>query len=159
MKRGSLLLLGALVPLLSGCMSESTVPREQCQAAVIPEVTGDTVRSPSGLKYINVQFGDSASAVAANSDTVGVHYNGYLPAGRLFDSTLGRGPAEFPLNMVITGFAEGVRGMHVGGVRRLIVPPGLAYGSSANGCIPGNATLIFDVELLYVKKSLGSSLP
>jgi FKBP-type peptidyl-prolyl cis-trans isomerase len=142
-------------------MSESTVPREQCQAAVIPDVTGDTVRSPSGLKYINVQFGDSASAVAANSDTVGVHYNGYLPAGRIFDTTLGRGPAEFPLNMVITGFAEGVRGMHVGGVRRLIIPPNLGYANAPprGSCIPGNATLIFDVELLYVKKSLGSSLP
>lgn len=160
MKRGPLLLLGALAPLLlSACMSESTLPREQCPAATIPEVAGDTVRSPSGLKYINVELGDSAAAVAANSDTVGVHYNGFLPAGRIFDSSIGRGPAEFPLNKVIPGFAEGVRGMRVGGVRRLIVPPNLAYGSEPVGCIPGNATLIFDVELLYVKKALGSSLP
>jgi len=155
-----MLLLGALaLPMLAGCMSETTVPREQCPAATIPEVSGDTVRSSTGLKYINISLGDSTGAVAANSDTVGVHYNGYLPAGRIFQSTAAIGPQEFPLNVVIPGFAEGVRGMRVGGMRRLIVPPNLAYGANPNGCIPGNSTLIFDVELLYVKKATSPSLP
>ena len=92
-----------------------------------------------------------------------VHYTGWLydPAapdqhGRKFDSSRDRGqPLSFPLDSgrVIRGWEQGVPGMKVGGKRRLVIPPSLAYGSrgAGNGVIPPNATLIFDVELLAVE--------
>lgn len=92
-----------------------------------------------------------------------VHYTGWIydPAaneqrGRKFDSSRDRGqPLSFPLGggRVIRGWEQGLPGMKVGGTRRLVIPPSLAYGArgAGNGVIPPNATLIFDVELLAVE--------
>ena len=92
-----------------------------------------------------------------------VHYTGWLydPAatehrGREFDSSRGRGqPFSFHLGAgrVIRGWEQGIPGMKVGGTRRLVIPPDLAYGprGAGNGVIPPNATLLFDVELLAVE--------
>jgi FKBP-type peptidyl-prolyl cis-trans isomerase len=92
-----------------------------------------------------------------------VHYTGWLfdPAakdqrGRKFDSSRDRGqPFSFPLGgqRVIRGWEQGIPGMKVGGMRRLVIPPGLAYGprGAGNGVIPPDATLVFEVELLAVE--------
>jgi FKBP-type peptidyl-prolyl cis-trans isomerase FkpA len=92
-----------------------------------------------------------------------VHYTGWLydPVakdlrGRTFDSSRERGqPLSFPLGggRVIRGWEQGVPGMKVGGTRRLVIPPELAYGSrgAGNGVIPPDATLLFEVELLAVE--------
>ena len=92
-----------------------------------------------------------------------VHYTGWLydPSspelkGRMFDTSKGRGPFEFVLGggQVIPGWDQGFDGMKIGGRRRLIIPPHLAYGvdGAGNGIIPPNATLIFEMELLDVQQ-------
>jgi len=93
--------------------------------------------------------------VAETGKSVTVHYRGTLADGTEFDSSHKHGePFSFPLGAgkVIPGWDEGVKGMKVGGKRKLVVPPDMAYGSrGAGGVIPPNATLTFEVELLDVK--------
>ena len=114
-------------------------------------------KTASGLQYEDTTVGTGATAAAGQH--VSVHYTGYLTPdgtalGAKFDSSKDRGePFQFPLGAghVIRGWDEGVQGMQVGGARRLVIPPDLGYGArGAGGAIPGNATLIFDVELLAV---------
>jgi FKBP-type peptidyl-prolyl cis-trans isomerase len=82
---------------------------------------------------------------------VEVHYTGWLVNGTKFDSSKDHGaPFSFLLGarQVIKGWDEGVAGMKPGGVRKLIVPPELGYGSRPTGPIPANSTLIFEVQFL-----------
>lgn len=116
-----------------------------------------TITTASGLQYDEVTLGTGAEAAAGNH--VSVHYTGWLQnsdgsAGSKFDSSKDRNePFSFPLGAghVIKGWDEGVQGMKIGGVRKLIIPSALGYGArGAGGVIPPNATLIFEVELLGV---------
>jgi len=110
---------------------------------------GAVVTTASGLQYIDVTPGEGAEAKAGEKVTV--HYTGWLVTGAKFDSSLDRGePFAFPLGAgrVIKGWDEGVAGMRPGGVRKLIIPPSLGYGSRAIGPIPADSTLIFEVKLL-----------
>ena len=110
--------------------------------------------TPSGLVVEDVTVGEGAVAVAGQN--VKVHYTGWLTDGKKFDSSKDRDdPFVFPLGAgrVIKGWDEGVQGMKVGGKRKLTIPPEMGYGAAgAGGVIPPNATLIFEVELLGVKK-------
>ena len=116
-----------------------------------------TITTDSGLQYEDTIVGDGAEAKAGQHVTV--HYTGWLrnddgSTGAKFDSSKDRNdPFQFSLGggQVIKGWDEGVQGMKVGGARRLTIPASLGYGArGAGGVIPGNATLIFDVELLAV---------
>jgi len=110
------------------------------------------ITTDSGLQYEDLVSGKGAEAQPG--DEVSVHYTGWLQDGTKFDSSVDRNqPFEFTLgaNEVIPGWDEGVSGMRVGGVRQLVVPPELGYGSQGAGSIiPPNATLVFEVELLAV---------
>lgn len=132
----SVLVLAALVA--AGCNKDSpTSP-----SANVPFSTTD-LRVGTGVE-------------ATNGRTVTVGYTGWLYStsaaqnkGQQFDS----GTFSFLLgsNQVIAGFNQGIVGMRVGGQRRIIIPPNLGYGPQPNGSIPGNSTLVFDVELLSVQ--------
>ena len=119
-----------------------------------PLESADTRVTSSGLTITDLTLGEGAEAAAGQ--TVVVHYRGTLENGKQFDASYDRvTPFSFPLGAgrVIKGWDEGVQGMKVGGKRKLVIPPDLAYGSrGAGGVIPPDATLIFEVELLDVKK-------
>ena len=105
-------------------------------------------QTASGLYWQDLEVGAGDEAVVGA--TVRVQYEGWLTNGTLFDTSHDTGlPFSFQLGagFVIPGWDEGVVGMHVGGIRKLVIPPQLAYGQSGRGSIPGNATLVFDVEL------------
>jgi peptidylprolyl isomerase len=118
----------------------------------LPEFDNATTTA-SGLKYIDVVAG-TGETPRTNQD-VTVHYTGTLTNGKQFDSSRDRGvPYTFKLGVVpmIQGWEECIRSMKVGGRRKLLVPPNLGYGAAGNPPdIPGNATLVFDIELLGVK--------
>lgn len=104
----------------------------------------------SGLQYEVLTPGSGKSPAA--TDTVLVHYRGTLINGTEFDSSYARNePIDFPLNMVIAGWTEGVQLMQEGAKFRFVIPSELAYGGRGAGPDIGpNETLIFDVELLQV---------
>ena len=110
------------------------------------------ITTDSGLKYVDVKVGDGKEA--KKGDKVVVHYTGWLKDGKKFDSSVDRKePFEFKIGgRVIKGWNEGVPGMKVGGKRKLIIPPELAYGKEGAGKdIPPDAELTFEVELLEIK--------
>lgn len=141
-------LAAAAVVALAGCLGDSDPLGPICPRVEIPALAGDTVTSTTGLRYIDAAVGTGAAARA--SDTVRVHYTGYLLDGTRFDTSRGRGPATFPLSGVIPGFREGIVGMQTGGQRRLIIPAQLGYGGAPQPCIPAGSVLLFDVELLGI---------
>ena len=111
-----------------------------------------TERTESGLIIQEVTTGDGPSPVA--EDTVRVHYHGTLRDGTVFDSSVDRGePATFPLGGVIPCWTEGLQRMNVGGKSQLVCPPDLAYGPGGRPGIPGNAALVFEVELLEIMEN------
>lgn len=114
---------------------------------------------PTTLVITDPRIG--TGALAERGRVVTVNYTGWLydgaaveNKGRQFDSSAGRGPFTVAVGagQVIAGWDQGLVGMRVGGLRRLVVPPSLGYGSQGSPpVIPGNATLVFDIELLSVQ--------
>jgi peptidylprolyl isomerase len=114
--------------------------------------SGGEVTTASGLKYVDEVVGTGDKPRLGKSVTV--HYTGWLENGTKFESSVDRGqPYTFQIGTrsVIAGWDEGILSMHVGGKRKLIIPPDLGYGAQGSGKIPPNATLIFEIELLGVK--------
>jgi len=106
----------------------------------------------SGFTMEVIKEGSGQEAKAGN--TLSVHYVGTLESGKKFDSSRDRGaPFEFTLGaqQVIPGWDFGLIGMKVGEMRKLVIPPILAYGDRQAGPIPPNSTLIFEVELIAIK--------
>ena len=119
-------------------------------AAALGVDTASMTKAPAGFWYTDIAAGQGD--LAEPGRTVRVHYTGWLPNGKKFDSSRDRGePFAFTLGagQVITGWDEGVIGMKVGGRRKLVLPPAMAYGEAgAPPDIPPGSTLVFDVEVL-----------
>jgi FKBP-type peptidyl-prolyl cis-trans isomerase len=107
---------------------------------------------------VDLQIGTGAEAT--NGSIVTVDYSAWLYSdsgpdhkGLMFDTSEGRTPLIFRLGVsgIIAGLDTGVRGMRVGGIRRLVIPPNLAFGAEGQGAIPPNTALIFEVELVDVQ--------
>ena len=114
---------------------------------------GNTEEMENGLIIEDLVVGEGTEAQDYNK--VVVNYTGELEGGTVFDSSLnpGREPFTFTLGVgsVIKGWDLGVKGMKVGGKRKLTIPPELGYGERNTGVIPPNSTLIFEVDLLEVE--------
>lgn len=110
------------------------------------------VTLPSGLQYKIITKGKGTSP--GKDDTVTVNYRGTLIDGKEFDSSYKRGkPATFPVNGVIPGWTEALQLMKEGSKWELFIPADLAYGERGAGdAIGPNATLVFEVELMSIKK-------
>jgi FKBP-type peptidyl-prolyl cis-trans isomerase len=118
--------------------------------------TSPSAPTPPSAAFSQTDVITGTGATATQGRTIMVSYTGWLydptrpeSKGTQFDSN---GGFTFPLGVgrVIPGWDQGVVGMRIGGLRRLVIPPNLAYGSQANGQIPGNSTLVFDIMLLAV---------
>ena len=116
----------------------------------INEARPDIKTTESGLQYMIIEEGSGPKPTI--DDTIRVEYEGTLIDGTIFDSTNERqGPEDIPLNMVISGWAEGIMLMNAGSKYRLYIPSSLAYGEWGVGqIIPQYSTLIFTVDLLDI---------
>jgi FKBP-type peptidyl-prolyl cis-trans isomerase FkpA len=99
---------------------------------------------PNGLYYVPLMQGTGPNPTINSQVTV--TYKGYLTNGTVFDQSTS--PVSFPLGNVIPGWQEGIPLMQKGGKATLLIPSALGYGSQANGSIPANSVLIFDVQLI-----------
>jgi FKBP-type peptidyl-prolyl cis-trans isomerase FkpA len=118
--------------------------------------TSPSAPTPPSAPFSQTDVIAGTGATATQGRTITVSYTGWLydptrpeSKGTQFETNAS---FSFPLGVgrVIPGWDQGVVGMRVGGLRRLVIPPSLAYGSQANGQIPGNSTLVFDIMLLAV---------
>lgn len=138
--------------LVAQTSTHKTAPVRRPSTNAPAKVTGDGVKTESGLQYWDIKVG--TGEVASDGDRVKVHYTGWFETGKKFDSSVDANqPYSFTLGKgdVMKGWDEGVTGMKVGGKRQLRIPPELAYGEKGyKDIIPPNSTLVFDVQLLTV---------
>jgi peptidylprolyl isomerase len=155
MSKKALLLGGACIPVVAAVVLVVLTQVAAEDKKADDKKSGDekVVTTASGLKYVELKVGDGKEAKEGSD--VKVHYTGTLEDGKKFDSSLDRGqPIDVTIGAgrVIKGWEEGLQGMKVGGKRKLIIPAKLGYGERGRPpVIPGNATLIFEVELVDVK--------
>ena len=134
------------------CCQSNGLTLEECVNSNLH--TRATPRQEELTDLKNEELAEGTGRQAMKGDTIAAHYTGWLEDGTKFDSSLDRGePLEFVcgVGMVIKGWDMGVVGMREGQKRRLTIPAHLGYGAyGVPGCIPPNATLIFEVELVKV---------
>jgi FKBP-type peptidyl-prolyl cis-trans isomerase FkpA len=139
-----------------------TIVLTAAMLAAVAAACGDSPIAPSTAPYKQTDVRVGTGAEATVGAVVSVIYTGWLydPSkldgkGVQFDTSIGGDPFPFTLGVgqVINGWDQGVAGMKVGGLRRLVIPPSLAYGPVRYGPIPPDATLVFDIELTDVQTS------
>jgi FKBP-type peptidyl-prolyl cis-trans isomerase FkpA len=163
---GSLLLAacgGAGPSSAPGGSTENKPPSTSGSAEPSAPAATSAPAAPVRPAYTRTDLQEGTGREAQKGKGLSVHYTGWLydPTrpdlkGRMFDTSRERGPFNFVLGtgQVIPGWDQGFDGMKIGGRRRLIIPPDLAYGvdGAGNGIIPPNATLLFEMELLDVQQ-------
>jgi FKBP-type peptidyl-prolyl cis-trans isomerase FkpA len=121
---------------------------------------GESPTTPSTASYKQTDILPGSGTEATSGTIVTVNYTGWLydakkldGKGLQFDTSIGGDAFAFTLgaSQVIKGWDQGVAGMKVGGIRRLIIPPSLGYGAVRYGPIPPDATLVFDISLVDVE--------
>jgi FKBP-type peptidyl-prolyl cis-trans isomerase FkpA len=147
---------GPQIDALARRRAEARAEVEKGRAAATLEAAAKEAgaeKLPSGLIYKQTRAGTGAAPAAA--DRVKVHYEGKLSDGEVFDSSRKRGePIVISLDSVIPCWKEGVAKMKVGGQAKLTCPSEIAYGPRGQPpVVPGNAVLIFDVELMDIVKA------
>jgi len=154
--KNAAILLTLLTLLSAGAWAgqdQTTTPKAAPkEGSAHPKPAAQMTTTPSGLQYRDMVVGKGVQP--KDGDTVVVNYTGTFSNGKVFDTSVGKQPFKFRLGRseVIKGWDEGVASMHVGGKRKLVIPPDLAYGAGGYpGVIPPNSTLTFVVELLDVK--------
>ena len=137
---------------VAGCNATATevtnMPSNPATESFAPSLHIDIskmTKTASGVYYMDTKVGTGATLTGA--PTVSVSYEGYLKDGSIFDPG---GSAVFDLGQVVPGFKDGMQGMKEGGERILVIPSNLGYGPNAQGPIPANATLVFDVILTHI---------
>lgn len=142
-----------------GVNANSQAEQQAAIDAALQDITTDetspttmTNENPAQLKITDTVVG--TGEVAKAGDKVTVNYVGAFTNGKVFDASANNGTQGFTFTLgagqVIKGWDQGVAGMRVGGRRNLVIPASLGYGEQDYGPIPGNSTLVFDVELLKI---------
>lgn len=131
--------------------------------SLVMAACSETPSSPSlSVAFSQTDVRVGSGAAAANGNQLTLNYSGWLydptqpnNKGPLFDSSYRAGQSSFTMRLgagqVVEGWDRGLVGMNEGGLRRLVIPPSLAYGAARTGSIPPNATLLFDIELITVQ--------
>ncbi len=153
MKRLRTFAIAALVlPLVVACSIDSTsssgaTVESTDFASTLGVNLAASTRTANGEYLRDISVGTGRPVVVGDSLTV--RYDGYLSNGTLFDSNQTTG-ITFKLGAggVIAGWDEGIQGMRVGGKRQLVIPSALGYGPYGNGPIPGNAVIVFNIEII-----------
>lgn len=165
----SLLAAACVLPFAGGCAGEpgegANPPEAGSMSDPVAAVPMDTIfaeslgldlasmtRLPSGLYYEDLEPGSGLAA--RDGHVLETHYTGWLTTGEQFGTSRDGGVYSFQLGrrQATRGIEEGVTGMRIGGVRRLVVPPSLGYGSRGQPpTVPPSATLVYEIELLDIK--------
>ena len=143
--------------LLTACTTKEPVVISNTPASIAEATFADSLEidiekfdtNAAGLYWRDLVTGQGAEVLAGQ--VVTAHYDGRLPDGSQFETSVGGNPIRFPVGVgrVIPGWDQGLVGMKVGGKRMLIIPPDLAYGPAGSPpVIPPNATLVFTVEVV-----------
>ncbi len=154
MRRSRFIALLALPLFFSGCNDSPTEPVVDLTLVTFASALGvnlsNSTKLPSGMYYRNLGTVGSGATVATGQ-TLGVKYTGWLSNGTQFESNQSSTSVfSFKLGAgaVISGWDQGIAGMHVGDSRQLIIPPSLAYGATATSTIPANSVLVFQVQVV-----------
>jgi hypothetical protein len=125
-----------------------TIPEMLNYAADLGVNLAEMAKLPSGVLYGDLAPGDLAAAPAAQGDSVSIQFEGWLPDATKVDS----GTARFRIGGggVLLGLEYTVPGMRPGGRRKLVLPPGLAFGPEGSDLVPPNAVLVYDLQLIAI---------
>ncbi len=155
--RTGLLTLVAVLPAVSGCLDKVSAPTCSPVAFTQASASADTITTTTGLRYIEGTVGAGVAVDWCN--TVAIHYDAFLLDGTRFDTSRDTDmPLVFSpgLGDLIDGIEQGVIGVRIGGTRRLIISPALGFGPDPRRdqdgqiVIPGNSTVVYDIEVVQV---------